>query len=119
MINVYDDILSNPSYFKALPVKDYLLVNYQCPQMEEWVDLYSHFNHIIYTINGQKILNTAGKSYLLSEGNLTFVKKGAVRQGRFFDSKWVVIVFCFPDSYLSQSFKEYRSQVSLHVTPSS
>ena len=111
MINVYDDILSHPNYFRQLSYKEILLVNYQCPQIESWVDLYSHFNHIIYTVSGKKMLNTPGKSHTLEEGSLVFLKKGAIRQGRFFDSNWVVIVFCLPDSYLQQLVKEYRSQV--------
>src|ERR1700709_1912253 len=110
MINVYDDILSHPHYFKQLSFKEILLVNYQCPQMESWVDLYSHFNHIIYTVSGKKMLNTPGKSHVLEEGSLVFLKKGAIKQGRFFDSDWVVIVFCVPDTYLQQLLKEYRSQ---------
>ncbi|MDB5134710.1 MAG: transcriptional regulator, AraC family [Mucilaginibacter sp.] len=117
MINVYEDILANPTYFKELTVKETLLVNYQCPQMEKWVDLYSHFNHIIYTISGKKLLNTPAKSYTVTDGSLIFLKKGAIRQGRFFDSEWVVIVFCVPDSYLQQSLKEYRSQVPIHSIP--
>jgi AraC-like DNA-binding protein len=120
MINVYDDILSHPNYFKQLSFKEILLVNYQCPQMESWVDLYSHFNHIIYTVSGKKILNTPGKTHILEEGSLVFLKKGAIKQGRFFDSDWVVIVFCVPDSYLQQLLKEYRSQTKVQsvISPS-
>jgi AraC-like DNA-binding protein len=117
MINVYEDMLSHPDYFKQLDVKGNLLVNYQCPQIEEWVDLYSHFNHIIYTISGKKILETPGQKHTLTEGSLYFVKKGAVRQGKFFDSNWIVIVFCMPDSYLQQLVKEYRSQVDIGSVP--
>ena len=117
MINVYEEMLAHPEYFKQLSVKDSLLVNYQCPQMEKWVDLYSHFNHIIYTISGNKLLSTPGKSRSLSEGSLVFLKKGAIRQGKFFDSDWVVIVFCIADSYLQQLLKEYRSQVSISSVP--
>jgi AraC-like DNA-binding protein len=113
MINVYDDILLHPTYFRQLSFKEILLVNYQCPQMESWVDLYSHFNHIIYTVSGKKMLNTPGKSHTMEEGSLVFLKKGAIKQGKFFDSNWVVIVFCVPDSYLQQLLKEYRSQVPL------
>ncbi len=117
MINVYEDILLHPDYFKQLNVKENLLVNYQCPQIEGWIDLYSHFNHIIYTVSGKKILDTPGKKHILTEGSLYFVKKGAVRQGKFFDSDWVVIVFCMPDSYLQKLLKEYRSQVSVGAIP--
>ncbi|MRG47332.1 helix-turn-helix domain-containing protein [Chitinophaga sp. SYP-B3965] len=117
MINVYEAILADPTYFKQLTVRDGLLVNYQCPQMEEWVDLYSHLNHIIYTVGGKKQLAGSGKSYLLTEGKLIFLKKGAMRQGKFFNVDWRTIVFCVPDSYLQQLFKEYRAQSVLPLLP--
>lgn len=111
MINVYDDILANPGYFKQLATKDGMLVNYQCPQMEDWSDIYSHLNHIIYTESGKKLLVSPGKTCLLTEGKLVFLKKGAIRQGRFFDADWRTIVFCVPDSYLQRLFKEYRAEI--------
>ena len=117
MVNLYDDIVSHPEYFKQLAVKDILLVNYQCPQMVEFMDLISHFNHIIYTVAGKKSLSTPNKTYLLEEGSLVFLKKGAIRQGRFHDAQWVVIVFCVTDNYLSQLLKEYRTQVALPLLP--
>jgi AraC-like DNA-binding protein len=117
MINVYEAILADPSYFKQLTVKEGLLVNYQCPQIEEWVDILSHLNHIIYTLSGKKLLVGPGRSCLLTEGKLVFLKKGAIRQGKFFDVSWRTIVFCVPDNYLQQLFKEYRALKPLPVTP--
>ena len=118
MINVYEAILTDPAYFKQLAVKDGLLVNYQCPQMEDWADLYSHLNHIIYTTGGKKLLASPGKSYLLTEGKLVFLKKGAIRHGKFFNVDWRTIVFCVPDNYLQQLFQEYRAQSPLYSTSS-
>ncbi len=117
---MYDAILSDPAYFRQLPVKDMLWVNYHCPQIEEWVNLYSPCNFIIYTISGKKILSSPGKSEILTEGSLVFLKKGAIRHTRFFDTGWHVIVFCIPDNYLQQSFNEYKPQLPQHsVSPSS
>jgi AraC-like DNA-binding protein len=114
MINVYDDILSHPGYFKQLATKDGLLVNYQCPQMEKWADLFSHVNHIIYTERGKKLLVSPGKTCLLTEGKLVFLKKGAIRQGKFHDANWCPIVFCVPDNYLLRLFKEYRAELPVY-----
>jgi AraC-like DNA-binding protein len=111
MINVYDAMLSHPDYFKQLATKDGLLVNYQCPQMEEWEDIWSHVNHIIYTKSGKKRLVSPGKTCLLTEGKLVFLKKGAISQGKFHDANWCPIVFCVPDSYLVRLFKEYRAEL--------
>jgi AraC-like DNA-binding protein len=117
MINVYDAILSDPAYFKQLSVKNMLWVNYHCPQVEDWVNLYSPFNFIIYTINGKKLLSSPGKSETLTEGSLVFLKKGAIRHTRFFDTDWHVIVFCIPDNYLLQSLNEYQPQLPHRSIP--
>ena len=117
MINLYEEILSHPDYFKQLAVKEILLVNYQCPQIEEFADLSSHFDHLIYTVSGKKTLNSPGKTHLLEEGSLVFLKKGAIRQGRFQDSRWVVIVFRVTDKYLQQLLKEYRAQAPRLLLP--
>lgn len=116
MINVYQDMLANPGYFKQLAIKDGLLVNYQCPQITEWVDLFSHLNHIIYTVSGKKILKTPTKTFILTEGKLVFLKKGAIRQGRFYDVDWRTIVFCISDNYLQQLYKEYRPQLPIDLS---
>jgi AraC family transcriptional regulator, exoenzyme S synthesis regulatory protein ExsA len=118
MLNVYDAMLSDPGYFKQLCVKDALLLNYQCPQMERWVDLYTHYNHIIYTLEGKKIVSRPGISKELTEGSLIFLKKGAFNQGRFHDVEWKVIVFCISDNYLQRLFQEYRPQLPLQRLPS-
>jgi len=121
MINLYEEILSNPDYFKQLAVKEILLVNYQCPQMEAFLDLSNHFNHFIFTVNGRKTLNSPGKSYLLEQGSLVFLKKGAIRQGKFHDAQWTVIVVCLTDNYLLQLLKDYRARVPVNslTAPSS
>jgi len=114
MINVYDTILSDPAYFKQLSVKNTLWVNYQCPQVVDWAELYSPLNFVIYTISGRKALHSPGQSLELTEGSLVFLKKGAIRHKKFFDEVWNVVVFCIPDSYLQQSLKEYRSQMLIN-----
>jgi AraC-like DNA-binding protein len=117
MLNVYYAMLSDPGYFKQLCVNYALLLNYQCPQMEKWVDLYTHYNHIIYTLEGKKIVSRPGISKELTEGSLIFLKKGAFNQGRFHDVEWKVIVFCISDSFLQRLFKEYRPQLPLQRLP--
>lgn len=54
MDNLYEEIRLHPDYFKQLAVKDILLVNYQCPQIAEFADLSSNFDHLIYTVSGKK-----------------------------------------------------------------
>ncbi|HMH20863.1 MAG TPA: AraC family transcriptional regulator [Puia sp.] len=119
MTNVYEAMKADPDYFKQFTVKDLLLVNYQCPQMEKWVDLWTNMNHFIYTLEGEKLVNRPGNSKTLTAGSLVFLRKGAFTQGRFHEKSWKVIVFCAPDNYLQKLFSEYRSQLPLQKIPSS
>jgi len=115
MINIYDAILSDPAYFKQLAVKDLILVNYQCPQIERWENIFTHMNHIIYTVEGRRILcRPPGKEKVLEEGDLIFVRKGAFRQGKFLEGSWQVIVFCVPDRYLQNLARDLRGHLSPH-----
>ncbi len=108
MINLHEAILSNPAYFKTLKVKDSLLINYNCPQMETWANLYTNLNHIIYTIKGERRIVRPGKSMDLKKGSLIFLRKGAFQQGRFHKEDWQVVVFAVHDSYLNSFIQEFR-----------
>lgn len=117
MINVYELVISQPGYFKQLSVKDMLFVQYQCPQVEKKMDLFNHYNFIIYTLSGKKLIHRPGKSWLLTEGVTLFIKKGAYIQERFDDAEWCILGFLIPDNYLKQLFTEYRLQLPLKAIP--
>ncbi|MDZ7608325.1 MAG: AraC family transcriptional regulator [Cyclobacteriaceae bacterium] len=111
MINIYEAILSDPTYFKTLSVKDTLIVNYNCPQMETWANLYTNLNHIIYTIKGERRIVRPEISIDARKGSLIFLRKGAFQQGRFHDEDWQVIVFAIHDVYFKNFIKEFRHQL--------
>lgn len=111
MLNIAEAMLADPSYFKTLAVKDSLLVNYNCPQIEEWADLYTNLNHIIYTIRGERKIVRPEKSVVLKKGSLIFLRKSAFQQGKFYDEDWQVIVFAIHDSYLKSFINEFRSHL--------
>lgn len=108
MLNVFDIILSDPAYFKQIFVKEVLFVAYRCPEVKTWASLWTHYNHFIYTVKGNKIIKAPGNTLVLSEGDLIMLKKGGFSQGRFHDEDWYVIVLCVPDQYLQGLYKEYR-----------
>lgn len=111
MLNIVEAILANPGYFKTLSVQDSLLVNYNCPQMETWADLYTDLNHIIYTIEGTRTFVRPEKSVEVNKGSLIFLRKSAFQQGKFHDETWQVIVFAVHDNYFKKFISEYRSQL--------
>jgi AraC-like DNA-binding protein len=117
MLNIYELVLSDTIHFKQLKVKDLLFTHYHCPQDNDMLGVYSHYNFITYTISGERIIQRPGKSFRLTKGKCLFVKKGAYRQQRLYDSGWCVLVFFMPDSYLKKFINEYRAQLPLKNIP--
>ncbi len=109
MINVYDFLLKQGEEYKKLAFKDLLFVYYQCPQVERYARIYTHFNYIVYAIQGKKIYHMPGRSHILSEGAGAFVKKGGYHQERFLDLDWVVIAFFMPDDFMKLFIREHRT----------
>ncbi len=118
MLNTYDFKVANPGSFKQLAVKDMLFVYYLCPQIERHVQLYTHFNEIAFTLNGEKTLHHGEKSWTLSDGNAMFFRKTAYNQELHETAGWEVLAFYFPDDFLRQVFNEHRSYLPLKNLPS-
>ncbi|CAN5280564.1 AraC family transcriptional regulator [soil metagenome] len=113
MINTYDFQVARPDDFKQFAVKDLLFLYYRCPQEEKRINLYTHYNKIIYVLSGKKSIHHGGKSWLLAEGTCFLIRKAAYNQERFYEVGWEVLCFYLPDHYLQQVFKEYRSHFPL------
>ena len=110
MLNIADAFQADPAYFKKLSVKNSLLVNYNCPQIDTWADLYTNFNHIIYTISGTRQIVRPEKSIEAKKGSITFLRKSAFQQGKFHEEAWQVIVFAVHDDYLKKIVNEFQPQ---------
>lgn len=108
MINTYDFQVEHPEVFSQLSVKDLLFLYYKCPQEEKKITLYTHYNKIIFVLEGKKVIHHREKSWLLTNEKAIFIKKTAYNQERFWEVDWEVLCFYCPDHYLRQVFKEYR-----------
>lgn len=117
MINTYDFQVAHPDYFKQFSVKDLLFLYYKCPQEEKKINLYTHYNKIIYVLNGKKLIHHTGKSWTLTTDTCFFIRKTAYNQERFYEVDWEVLCFYIPDHYLKQVFEEYRSYMPLNSIP--
>jgi AraC-like DNA-binding protein len=113
MLNVYEFLRSQGDEYKKLAFKDLLFVYYQCPQVDLFAKIYTHYNYIVYALRGKKIYHTPGQSFLLEEGDGAFVNKGGYQQERFLDLDWVVLAFFMPDNYMQQFMKENMSLLPL------
>jgi hypothetical protein len=100
MINTYDFQIARPDYFKQFAVKDVLFLYYRCPQEEKRINLFTHYNKIIYVLSGKKSIHHGGKSWLLGEDSCFLIRKTAYNQERFYEVGWEVLCFYLPDHYL-------------------
>jgi len=113
MINTYDFQVEHPEMFSQLAIKDLLFLYYKCPQEEQKINLYTHFNKIIFVLEGKKMIHHREKSWLLTNEKTVFIKRTAYNQERFWEIDWEVLCFYCPDDYLRQVFKEYRQHFPL------
>src|SRR6202012_3664237 len=109
MINIYDDVLAHPEYFKQFAVGDVLFVHYKCPQKEDLVHLLTHHNYLIYSLNGERRLIRGNEKWLLTKDVSIFVKPSAYAQEWYHQEDWEVICFFIPDDYLRKFLNEYRA----------
>lgn len=121
VINTYDLKVSNPETFKQLATRDLLYVSYKCPQMDKVVNLLTHLNEIVFTLEGKKILHRGDKKWLMSKHKSIFVRKTAYTQELFpiMDGweKWEVLAFYFPDDFIKKVYHEYRAHLPSQNLP--
>lgn len=119
MINTYDFQIEHPREFTQLTVKDLLFLYYRCPQVERKVNLYTHWNKIMFVLEGMKRVHHRDKSWLLTDGKAVLFKKTAYQQERFTEAEWEVLCFYVPDSFIRQIFEEFRTSLPLKNLPAS
>lgn len=113
MNNTYDYLSSRPHEFKQLAVKEVLFLHYICPQVDKYMNLFSHFNQISFTLGGDKIFHHNSKSWYLTEHSTLFAKKAAWKQ-EIGTAGWEILSFYFPDHFLYKFFQENRHRWPIH-----
>jgi AraC-like DNA-binding protein len=102
---LYQKILDNPSSFKQLSCGESLITVFNCPLEKKFEDAWSHYNYIIYVIDGRKIWHTAHGSYDLRKDSCVFVRKGACIVEQFFDARFCLVLFFVPDEFICEVLK--------------
>jgi len=120
MINTFDFQVAHPDAFTQLSVKQMLFLYYKCPQIEKKLRLYTHFNKIIFVLDGKKTFHQRNKSWELVTGKAFMIKRSAYDQEKFQDFDWEVVCFYVPDGFLKSFFDEHRRQFNLkNISPPS
>ena len=117
MINLYDYMMSDPKTFKALSAKDIIFLYWLCPQVDQHVKLFNHYNEIVFTLKGKKTFHHNGQSWPLTDDKCLFIKKTAYTTEKHEMVGWEVLAFFFNDVFLRQVFNEYREYLPLKNLP--
>ena len=115
--NNYDDTIADPVNFKQLAVKDALILHYQCPQVDRHIQLFSHYNEIMFTLEGSRTMHHNGKSWTLKKHSCLLTRKTAYLQERPEFVGWEVLAFYFQDSFFRQVINEYFQYLPLKGLP--
>ncbi|HRO47134.1 AraC family transcriptional regulator [Agriterribacter sp.] len=112
MYNIYAEISTNPGHFRQLSSGEALLTIYNCPIENKYQDFWSHYNYIVYVVEGRKIWHTAHGSYDLYKGSCVFVRKGACIAEQFFDPRFCLILFFLPDAFICEVLKSKSTPIN-------
>lgn len=115
--NNYDDSIADPVTFQQLAVKDTLFLYYKCPQVDKQQQLFSHYNEIMFTLEGGRIMRHSGKSWHLTKHSCILTRKTAYLQELPETTEWKVLAFYFQDNFFRQIIKEYRQYLPLKDLP--
>lgn len=117
VFNNYDDSIADPVSFKQLAVKDALFLYYQCPQVDKQLKLFSHYNEIMFTLEGGRILRHGKKSWTLTKHSCILTRKTAYLQELPEATEWKVLAFYFKDHFFREVINEYRQYLPLKNLP--
>lgn len=101
MFNLYNDIRKNPGHFRQLHCDEKLITVYNCPLEHKLEDTWSHYNYIVYVVEGRKTWHTADGSYDLKKGSCVFIRKGACIVEQFFEITFCFVLFFLPDEFIA------------------
>jgi AraC-like DNA-binding protein len=105
LFNLYESILSKREHYRQLKCGESLITIFNCPLDNKYQDIWSHYNYIVYVIEGRKIWHTAHGSYDLQKGSCVFVRKGACIVEQFLEVRICMVFFFLPDEFICDVLK--------------
>ena len=105
MYNLYTEIKTKTPESRKLSCGEQLVTLFTCPLKSKFADLWSHYNYIIYVLEGRKVWHTAHGSYDLQQGSCVFVRSGASIVEQNFDTEFCFILFFMPDDFIRDVLK--------------
>ena len=115
MLNMYDFIAANSSYFDQLKFgrQDDLFIDYICPIKEMKSRVWSHKNCLMYVVQGEKGYASSRQLYESEKGEVLFIRKGGYILFQRFKEPYRALIFMFGDDAVKSLLTEYPNLLSL------
>src|SRR4051812_3505823 len=105
MINLYEAVKGS-NLFRKLEVNELLFVEYTCMREETRFGIWSDSNYFAFISSGKKMWKSVYHSYVVNEGDILFIKKGANLTHQFFDDEFCAIFIFIPDEFIKSFLKK-------------
>lgn len=109
MINMYDFITANASYFDQSTFGRHgdLFIDYLCPITEPRMRVWSHKNCLMYVVQGVKEYVSLDNHHRSAEGEVLFIRKGGYVLFQHFERPYRALIFMFDDSAVHDLWVEF------------
>lgn len=87
-----------------MEVDDLLFVQYTCLINDDASEIWTHDNYFAYVLGGKKKWKTHLGEYLVGDGDLLFVKKGAHTVYQYFEEEFHVLFIFLSDDFIAKTF---------------
>jgi len=111
VLNIYRKISADPDRYRQLNAGDSLITIFTCGIQNKLEDIWSHYNYIVYVMEGKKIWHTGYGSYDLTKGSCVFVRKGAYIVEHTFEPGFCTIMFFVPDEFIYEVLKSKATPI--------
>lgn len=109
MVNIYDFICSNSSYFDQLKFgrDKKIFIDYLCPITEKKARVWSHKNCLMYVVQGAKGYASLDHYHQSHEHQIFFIRKGGYILHQQFENPYRALIFMFDDAAIRDFLAEY------------
>ncbi|HRP56276.1 AraC family transcriptional regulator [Agriterribacter sp.] len=117
MVNIYDFITGNSSYFDQLKfgTEDDLFIDYTCPITEMKAKVWSHKNCLMYVMQGAKGYASPEYYHESAKGEILFIRKGGYVLFQRFKEPYRALIFMFGDPAVKSLLAEYSGLLKAGV----
>jgi len=121
MVNFYERVLQNPTYYRQFNCSDSLITVFNCPlearlMQTRFAALWTKYNYLFYVVDGRKIWHTANRTYDIGKETCVFVRKGAWVLENFLEQGFCVVLFFIPDEFICNTLKtRTRPLIAAHT----